>query len=1043
MKANAKKWLRRGLLVFVLLFVLLLGFIVSIPYFFKDELLAKVKTLANENVNATVDFSDVDLSLLWSFPDFSLSIDSLQITGKETFDGVDLVKADEVSLRLNLWSVLSGEPYTINEIRLERPRIYVKILKNGQANYDIALPSTDTLAETTVPDTSESTAFSLSLQHYAIQNAHIIYDDAPGGIYFEAEGLNHEGSGDFTEVVYELQTATQAEKVTLAYEGLSYLNAAEAELDMALKMDMGNMRFDLLDNSIRFNALELALDGYLALPDEETTEMDLRFSAPNTSFASLLSMIPAAYSSDFSDVQTEGTFRLEGFAKGKMRGEELPAFGLDLDVEKASFQYPDLPLPVKDIAVKVKINSPSSDFDKMIIDVSKFQFALDGNPFAMNMLLKTPMSDPDIKAGFKGQLDLAKLKKAFPMEEVQELSGKIEMDATVDTRLSFVEKEQYDKVQMEGRLGVANLNYNAPDQPLVVLRDLRLFFTPNNVNLENMDLRLGRSDIVATGKLDNMLTYFSREKVMTGYLAVKSTLLDLNEWSSEEEETESEETDMAEMRDTSSSQEEEIFDRFNFAMDVVLDKIVYDEYIILGTKAKGGVTPAHAVLDNFQMKIGEIDLQAEGELHAIFSYLFDDGILKGRLNLQSNYMNLNAFMSEEGSATEPEPEPVPDNPAEAESDYEPIVIPQNIDFQLSARMNQLIYDVYRLKNAKARLHVHNGIADIQELSADAFDGRVSLRGQYDSRNAERPKVALAYDLRSISFGKLSKTVSFIQTYLPIAKVLDGKLNSTFQLETELLPNLYPDLTKLFAKGQLETLNASIQGYGPLQSLGEKLNVKALQEVVLKNTVNFFEIKDGKMSFQPMAFDYKGIDVMVDGAHSLTALDYNFKLRVPRALLDKSPAGTAASQGLQGLQQQAQKLGINIDQGEFIDFGIDLGGTLKDPSFGKVKLLGIEGKSGQTVGNQIKESLKAQADSLKQEAEARARAEAERLKQEAKARARAEAERLKKEAERRAKEELERRLREEAAKKALEQGGDKIKDKIKDKFPNPFGNKDKK
>lgn len=1044
MKINVKKWLRWTLKIGAGFLVVLLILALTIPYFFKDEIMAKVKTTANTYVNAEVDFTDVGLSLLWSFPDFSLSIDSLRITGKEAFEGVDLIRTDQLAVNIDLWSVLFGEQYKINEISLARPRIYVKILNNGMANYDIALPSTDTAAVAEADTTTdEGAGFSLALKRYSLTEGHIIYDDAPGGIYFEAYQLNHQGSGDFSEVIYKLQTETTAKKVTLAYEGLSYLSEAEADLQMDLKMDMDKMRFDLLENTIRFNALELGLDGYVALPDEETTEMDLTFRTPNTSFGSLLSMIPAAYTSDFSDVQTEGTFNLKGFAKGKMRGDDMPAFGLDLAVKEASFQYPDLPLPVKGIAIQTNINSPSSDLDKLVVDVSKFEFSLDGNPFNIQLLLKTPMSDPDIKAYLQGQLDLEKLKKAFPMEGVQELSGKIEVDAQTDTRLSFIEKEQYEKVKMQGRLGIANLKYNVADQPPIVLRDMRLFFSPNNVNLENLDLRLGRSDIIATGKLDNILTYFSKEKVMTGYLAVKSTRLDLNEWYSESDEEEvSTEEEMPEVRDTSSSAEEEIFDRFNFAVDMELDKIIYGEYIMLNSKAKGGFTPKHATLDNFQMQIGDIDLKADGELRDIFSYLFDKGILKGRFNLRSNYMNLNAFMSEEGASSEPAPAPAPEKPEEAESELEPIVIPANIDFHLSASMVRLIYDVYDLRNVKARLHIHDGIADIEELSADAFDGRMALSGQYDSREPNHPKVAFAYDLRSMSLQKVSKAVSFLQYYLPIAKAMEGRFNSSFELKTELLPNLYPDLSKLFAKGQLETVNTRLNGFTPLNTLSDKLNVKELQDVVLKNTVNFFEIKDGRMSFEPIVYSYKGMDVMIDGSHSLTELDYDFKFRVPRALVGKNAAGAAALQGIQALRQQAQQLGVNIEQSEYLDFGVDLGGALSNPKFGKVKLLGVEGASGESLGNQVKENLKDKADSLKQEAQSRAQAEADRLKEEAEARARAETKRLKEEAERRAREEAERRLRQEAAKKAEEEAN-KLKDKLKDKIPNPFKNKDNK
>jgi hypothetical protein len=59
-------------LVLIILFV---GALVAIPYFFKDEILTTVKTEINKSVNAKVDFADVDISLLRSFPDLSLRLE--------------------------------------------------------------------------------------------------------------------------------------------------------------------------------------------------------------------------------------------------------------------------------------------------------------------------------------------------------------------------------------------------------------------------------------------------------------------------------------------------------------------------------------------------------------------------------------------------------------------------------------------------------------------------------------------------------------------------------------------------------------------------------------------------------------------------------------------------------------------------------------------------------------------------------------------------------------------------------------------------------
>ena len=80
------KIVKRLLLLFFVLLVLLVGAAVAIPYFFKDELLTLLKEEINKNVLAKVDFADVDLSLLRSFPDFSLQIKDYAVEGINELD---------------------------------------------------------------------------------------------------------------------------------------------------------------------------------------------------------------------------------------------------------------------------------------------------------------------------------------------------------------------------------------------------------------------------------------------------------------------------------------------------------------------------------------------------------------------------------------------------------------------------------------------------------------------------------------------------------------------------------------------------------------------------------------------------------------------------------------------------------------------------------------------------------------------------------------------------------------------------------------------
>jgi len=255
---------------------------------------------------------------------------------------------------------------------------------------------------------------------------------------------------------------------------------------------------------------------------------------------------------------------------------------------------------------------------------------------------------------------------------------------------------------------------------------------------------------------------------------------------------------------TNASAEETIFDRWDFAADFSCKKMVYDIYEIKGMKAKGVFSPSRAKLSNFEMLIGKVDIQADGQLDNVFGYLFDNEILKGELNVNSNYMNLNQFMSETGEATEPEVSEAPADPEAVESEYEPILVPDNINFHMNARMKTLIYDTYKLKNVVASLRVKDAKLEIVKLSCNAFGGSMALNGFYDTKDPENPNFEFGYDVAQLDFEQVAKGVPIITYFAPIAKALIGRFNSNFKISGIMGDNLYPKLASLNSEGLLET-----------------------------------------------------------------------------------------------------------------------------------------------------------------------------------------------------------------------------------------------
>src|SRR5664279_1568700 len=80
----------------------------TIPIIFKTKILAITREQINKKVNASVDFSDVDISLFRHFPRLSIGLDNLQVTGTESFSKDTLISAKQIDLAVNLFSLFGG-----------------------------------------------------------------------------------------------------------------------------------------------------------------------------------------------------------------------------------------------------------------------------------------------------------------------------------------------------------------------------------------------------------------------------------------------------------------------------------------------------------------------------------------------------------------------------------------------------------------------------------------------------------------------------------------------------------------------------------------------------------------------------------------------------------------------------------------------------------------------------------------------------------------------------------------------------------------------
>lgn len=946
MKKN--KTFRRVGLILISLVILFLGALVAIPFFMKDEIVAAVKNAANDNLNAKVDFSDVNLSLIRHFPNLTLAVEDLKIEGVKEFEGIPFFSSKELGLTVDFWSAWNygKEPLNIRSLWLTQPDINVLVLSDGRANYDIALPTTDT--------STTETKFNIQLQRYSISDGHIKYEDRQGGVFSELNGLNHEGEGDFTQDIFDLTTTTSIAELTASSGGITYLKKANVDLNAGFNIDMPNMKFTLRENELRVNELKLLAEGYIAMPDSQSMDMELAVSAPQNEFRNLLSMVPNAYIEGYENVKADGSFAFNANVKGRYSDspEIYPAFDVKLAVKDANIQYPDLPVGIAAINMDLNVNSPGSDLNLMAVDINDFRMNVGNEPISGYFKLRTPISDPDVDTRLKGKLDLEKFSKAFPIEGVQTLAGLIDADVIIKTRMSTIDRGDYANVQMNGKATVRDLKYVADGLPPVSVSSAQADFTPRKVEIPEFDMQLGKSDLSGSASISNILAYFSPDATMKGNVIVKSNYFNADEWLTEEETP----TTSADMVAGTGQEEEEIFNRFDFAFDGRVNKLDYDIYQLTGMEATGRFTPNELLFSSFKGNIGDSDFAGSGRLDNVWNYVFYDEVLGGEINFRSSYMDVNQFMTEE-PATGQVPEAT-----------EPVLVPSNVNMVVHSQMSKVHYDNMDLTDVRGDLIIADQQVRFDGVNGKILGGNIELKGGYDTREAEKPVFDLAMKLQQMDFQKTFNAFNTVQAIAPIGKYLQGSFNTEFSMKSILTKDLMPDLSSLDLDAFLQTSTATITGFAPLQEVANKLNVEELKTLAIKESKNWFTVKNGTVTLKDFDHTYNDIPLHIGGQHKITGdMDYKIIASIPREKIGKNPVGSSALSGIDYLSSEASKLGVNINAGDYINVEIGITGSLTDPKV-KMKVLGSGGKSSlkDAVASSVKAEANKQLDSAKAE-----------------------------------------------------------------------------
>lgn len=506
------------------LLLLVVASLFAIPYFFKDQITAKITTIINSKVDANVSFKDANLSLFKNFPNASLTLDSLLIINKAPFAGDTLVSLGELDLKMSVKELFKDANETMNIQGIATKNGVVNILfnKDGLGNYDIAIKDDKPATE------SSDSKLSLNIQNYKVDNLRFKYYDESSKIKLVLDSINHEGTGDFAASKLDLVTQTTT-KVSLDMDKVNYMKNVALTLDAVLGIDLENSKYSFKENKALINQLPLEFDGFIQIV-EGGQDYDLKFKTPTSSFKNFLGVIPAAYASSLDNVKTTGDFTIVGFAKGRYSDTTVPKFNIAIASNNASFKYPDLPKSVQNIVIDTKIINETGILNDTYVNLDKLSLKIDQDVFNAKAKITNVTQNAIVDAMLKGTVNLGNLSQAYPIKLDKPLSGILKADVTTKFDMQSVENSQYQNINNAGTMSLSGFKYTDENGKALNISTALVQFNPSQVNLKQFNAATGKSDISVTGILENFYGFIFKNQELKGNFTLFSNQLAVSDF---------------------------------------------------------------------------------------------------------------------------------------------------------------------------------------------------------------------------------------------------------------------------------------------------------------------------------------------------------------------------------------------------------------------------------------------------------------------------------------------------------------------------------
>lgn len=488
-------WVLAGLL-------LLSALTATLIYAYQDKIIGLFVAEANKHLKTKVQVNRISLSWWDKFPQVSVTLDQVRITEGVAGSSQPLATVGKVFCTFNLQDLLRKH-YQVRELYLENGQVQVKVLADGTVNYQVF--ARDTTAATGQP-------FSFDLEKIALRNMVVSYADVPLKQYYQVTAQDLQAAMTVQPDRIALQTEGDVYVHTVQLDQSEYFKDKQTHLRTAMVIHPDSRKLELAPSLVRVGPARYEVKGNVDYA--ATTSVDLQLQGRDTNVQSVLALLPARISQQYSQYRSAGAVYFNGSVKGPVSGRKSPQVAFNFGCRQASLYHPGYKQRITGIRLTGSFtNGPGRNARTSVLSLKNVQGRLAQRPFSGNLVLQN-FRDPDLTLDLKADLDVGHVLGLFPVAEIKGGSGLAKVAVNFSGKLRQLKGNRgVSAVRAGGDISLHNVTLVLRDykQPF---RNLNGTFLIRKNDLAVTDFKgwLGASDFLLNGYFKNALAWFFLDK---------------------------------------------------------------------------------------------------------------------------------------------------------------------------------------------------------------------------------------------------------------------------------------------------------------------------------------------------------------------------------------------------------------------------------------------------------------------------------------------------------------------------------------------------